>query len=146
MRLTRKQFFGVVAGAAAATTTAGTSVDSLEALAGQGPAAVNKKKLEGAAIKGATEAVTKFITTASLKGIPAGAVEQAKRCLIDGFGVILAGSTVRGSAIVREYAKSISDRKEATALGNEKLMAPAALAALVNGASGHAMDYDGTPS
>src|SRR4029077_18037754 len=37
-----------------------------------------------------------------------------------------------------------SDRKEATAFGPAKLMAPAALAALANGASGHAMDYDDT--
>src|SRR5204862_748028 len=37
-----------------------------------------------------------------------------------------------------------SDRKESTAFGPMKLMAPAALAALANGASGHAMDYDDT--
>ena len=58
--------------------------------------------------------------------------------------MILAGSTVRGSAIVHEYVKATSDRKEATAFGPMKLMAPAALAALANGASGHAMDYDDT--
>ena len=69
---------------------------------------------------------------------------MAKRCLIDGFGVILAGSTVRGSAIVRQYIKATTDKKDATALGPEKLMATAALAALANGASGHAMDYDDT--
>ena len=107
-------------------------------------AAPKPKKLEGAAIKGATEAVKRFIATTNLAGIPADAVHQAKRCLIDGFGVILAGSTVHGSAIVREYIKATADKKEATAFGPEKLMAPAALAALANGASGHAMDYDDT--
>ena len=110
--------------------------------AGQGEA--KPKKLEGAAIKGATEAVKRFIATTNLAAIPADAVQQGKRCLIDGFGVILAGSTVRGSAIVREYVKATSDKKESTAFGPDKLMAPAALAALANGASGHAMDYDDT--
>ena len=142
MRLTRKEFLGVVAGAAGAAVSSTPGV--AEAGAGQGTAGTKPKKLEGAAIKGSTEAVRKFIASTTLQTIPADAIQQAKRCLIDGFGVILAGSTVRGSAIVHEYVKSVSDRKEATALGAAKLMAPASLAALANGASGHAMDYDDT--
>ena len=94
--------------------------------------------------KGATSAVKRFIATTNLAATPADAVHMAKRCLIDGFGVILAGSTVQGSAIVRQYIKATTDKKDATALGPEKLMATAALAALANGASGHAMDYDDT--
>src|SRR5262245_29717052 len=144
MRLSRKQFFGVVARGAAGSAVA-SALGTAEALAGgNGDAETKPKKLEGAAIKGSTAAVTRFISSATLQNMPADVVQQAKRCLIDGFGVILAGSTVRGSAIVREYVKSATDKKEATALGPEKMMASAALAALVNGASGHAMDYDDT--
>jgi 2-methylcitrate dehydratase PrpD len=139
MRFSRKEFFSVIARAAAsAGVVSAIGVD--EAIAVD----VKPKKLEGAAIKGATDAVRKFITSTTLRDMPVAVIQQGKRCLIDGFGVILAGSTVRGSAIVREYVKSVSDKREATALGPEKLMAPAALAALANGASGHAMDYDDT--
>jgi 2-methylcitrate dehydratase PrpD len=52
---------------------------------------------------GITAAVVEFIDRASFDRIPEKAIAEAKRCLIDGFGVVLAGSTVRGSAIVREY-------------------------------------------
>jgi 2-methylcitrate dehydratase PrpD len=142
MRLTRKEFLSVVSSAAAGTVAA-SAVTGGEMTAAQGTAP-KSRKLEGAAIKGATEAVKRFIASTSLPAIPADAVEQAKRCLIDGFGVILAGSTVRGSAIVREYVKATSDKKESTAFGPDKLMGPAALVALANGASGHAMDYDDT--
>jgi 2-methylcitrate dehydratase PrpD len=58
--------------------------------------------------------------------------------------VILAGSTLQGSAIVRDYVKGASHRQDATVLGAAGFMAPAASAALVNGASGHAMDFDDT--
>src|ERR1700733_2175662 len=139
MDITRKQFFGVVARGAA-----GSAVASVIGVGHVAAGDSEPKKLEGAAIKGATAAVTRFITATHLPDIPADVIQQGKRCLIDGFGVILAGSTVRGSAIVREYGRSVSDRKEATALGADRLMASMALAALANGASGHAMDYDDT--
>jgi len=134
MKISRKNFFKLAAGAAGATL-------SPRALAA---ADVRPKKVEKAAITGATDALTAFITKTTLSGIPADVVAQAKRCLVDGFGVILAGSTVRGSEIVRDYVRTTSDRKEATAIGAGTLMTTAAHAALLNGASGHAMDYDDT--
>src|SRR3954466_10558850 len=102
------------------------------------------KKVEKAAIKGATDALTRFITQTTPAQIPADVVTEAKRCLVDGFGVILAGSTVKGSAIVRDYVRSVGDRKEATAVGAGGFMTSAEHAALINAASGHAMDYDDT--
>ena len=93
---------------------------------------------------GTTKAVVDFISNASFDRMPAKAVDEAKRCLIDGFGVVLAGATVHGSAIVREYVKAARVQNGATILGPEKIVATAAHAALANGASGHAMDYDDT--
>jgi hypothetical protein len=93
---------------------------------------------------GTTKAVVDFISNASFERMPAKAVDEAKRCLIDGFGVVLAGATVQGSAIVREYVKASGAQSGATILGPEKIVASAAHAALANGASGHAMDYDDT--
>ena len=130
--LTRKDFLDVLVGG-----TAGL-------LSPQSSAAPAPRKLEGEAIKGATEAVRNFILRTTFQTLPAAVVEQGKRCLMDGFGVILAGSTVPGSEIVREYVKAASDRREATILGRKPLGAPASFAALANGASGHAMDYDDT--
>jgi 2-methylcitrate dehydratase PrpD len=101
-------------------------------------------KVTKAAIKGTTDALTSFITTTTLGSMPADVVREGKRCLVDGVGVILAGSTVKGSAIVRDYVRSVGDRKEATAVGAGGFMTSAAHAALINAASGHAMDYDDT--
>src|SRR2546430_9161972 len=52
---------------------------------------------------GVTAAVVDFVTTSRFDRIPDNVVVEAKRCLVDGFGVVLAGSTVQGSAIVRDY-------------------------------------------
>jgi 2-methylcitrate dehydratase PrpD len=130
VKISRKTFFKLAAAAPLLPA----------ALAGQ----AKPKKVEKAAIKGTTDALTSFITTTTLANIPADVVAQAKRCLVDGFGVMLAGSTVKGSEIVRDYVRSVSDRKEATAIGASSLMTTAAHAALLNAASGHAMDYDDT--
>jgi len=93
---------------------------------------------------GTTKAVVEFISRTTFDHLPPNAVEQAKRCLIDGFGVVLAGATVQGSTIVREYIKTSGAQGRVTVLGPEKITATAAHAALANGASGHAMDYDDT--
>jgi 2-methylcitrate dehydratase PrpD len=45
---------------------------------------------------------------------------------------------------VRDYVKTVGARKEATALGSGGFMTSASHAALINAASGHAMDYDDT--
>src|SRR5205823_12638442 len=67
-----------------------------------------------------------------------------KRCLIDGFGVILAGATVEGSRIVREYVNASTASGASTIFGAARTGSSAAAAALANAASGHAMDYDDT--
>lgn len=141
MRINRKSFLRLAAtGAVAAVVPVSLQGVGVPAQ----PAAGAPKKQQGASIKGATDAVAKFIVSARLKDMPVAAIVQAKRCLIDGFGVILAGSTAHGTEIVRGYAKRTNDRKEATVLGAGSFMAPVASAALVNGTSGHAMDFDDT--
>jgi 2-methylcitrate dehydratase PrpD len=92
---------------------------------------------------GVTRAVVDFIT-----GAPAAAPEraaiEAKRCLIDGFGVVLAGATAEGSRIVREHVAATSASGNSTVLGVPRQTAAASHAALANASSGHAMDYDDT--
>jgi 2-methylcitrate dehydratase PrpD len=101
--------------------------------------------VSGDALKGCTRAVVEFVTTARLGSFAEEAVTQARRCLIDGFAVILAGTSLEGSAIVRRYVRTFAkDGRGATVLGPEPITAPAQHAALANGASGHAMDFDDT--
>jgi 2-methylcitrate dehydratase PrpD len=132
MRISRKSFLKLSAAAAAA------------AVPRAGAAAPMPKKQQGAAIKGTTDAVARFIADTTLADVSAEAIQQAKRCLIDGFGVVLAGSTTPGSAIVRDHVRRAAEKKQATVLGADGFLAPVSQAALVNGASGHAMDFDDT--
>src|SRR6478752_6783257 len=108
MRITRKSFISLATAGAT-----GALLSTSRANAGQ----AKSTKSEKAAIKGTTDALTAFIMKAELRSMPADVVAQAKRCLVDGFGVILAGSTVKGSEIVRDYVRTVSDRKEATSVG-----------------------------
>jgi 2-methylcitrate dehydratase PrpD len=92
----------------------------------------------------ATRAVVDFVTRANWKDFPAEAIRLGKRCVIDGLGVMLAGSTTQASTILRQYVQSTERAEEATAFGNPPLRTSAASAALLNGLSGHALDFDDT--
>ena len=87
--------------------------------------------------------VVRFITRDRFD-FPPEAIRLAKRCVIDGLGVMLAGSTTRGSGIVHDYVRSSQGVGEATVLGSNTFKTSAAAAALANGASGHALDWDDT--
>ena len=103
--MNRKEFLRTVAAGAA-----GTMAGSAARPAAQSTGAAGGAKLSGDELKGSTRAVVDFITGARLESFPPEVVAQAKRCLIDGFGVILAGSTVEGSAIVRRYVRTMSSK------------------------------------
>jgi 2-methylcitrate dehydratase PrpD len=136
--MNRKEFLHTVAAGAAGTLAGAANGEAQNA-------APASRKVSGDALKGCTRAVVDFVTTARFEGFAADVVAQAKRCLIDGFAVMLAGSTVEGSEIVRHYIRSISkDARGASVLGPERISAVAQHAALANGASGHAMDFDDT--
>ena len=93
---------------------------------------------------GSTAAVVDFVTATPAGRFPDRAIVEAKRCLTDGFGVVLAGATAEGSRIVRDYVKTAGAAGGSTILGARQRSAAAAAAALANAASGHAMDYDDT--
>ena len=91
----------------------------------------------------ATSAVVTFISHARLAAFPTEAIEIGKRCIIDGLGVALAGSTTDASRIARGRVLVRGEAGEATVLGSGK-RTTAASAALLNGLSGHALDFDDT--
>jgi 2-methylcitrate dehydratase PrpD len=92
----------------------------------------------------ATDAVVDFMADARLDDMPPEAVRLAKRCIIDGLGVLLAGSTTGAGEIVRDYVRATAGPEEATAFARDAVRAGAAQAALANGTSGHALDWDDT--
>src|SRR5712691_11840271 len=92
---------------------------------------------------GLTQEVVSFVYKTRYRDIPLEVVRLAQGLVLDGLGVTLAGSTERGSRILQAYIRQLGGKGEATVIG-PRFMAPAPKAALVNGASGHAMDYDDT--
>src|SRR5690349_3677638 len=135
MRLSRKEFLKVAAVSAVGAIPAAAQTT--------GPAKA-KKEVRGNAIKGTTDAVRHFIANTTIRDMPPNVVTEGKRCLIDNFGVLLAGSTAEGSRILRQYAMKSAGAREATVLGREPLVCSAAHAALANAGSAHALDYDDT--
>ena len=92
----------------------------------------------------ATGAVVDFISRTRWPEFQKEAVDVGKRCLIDGLGVMLAGSTQDASRILRGYVREVDVRAESTAFGPETFKSGASSAALLNGTSGHALDWDDT--
>jgi 2-methylcitrate dehydratase PrpD len=92
----------------------------------------------------ATAAVVEFIADARIGDFPEQALAIGKRCIVDGLAVMLAGSTQPAGRIVADYAQSHGARGEATAFGRKPARTSAALAALINGTAGHALDWDDT--
>ncbi|MCI0371109.1 MAG: MmgE/PrpD family protein [candidate division NC10 bacterium] len=90
-----------------------------------------------------TREITQFILSLRFTDIPERTRELAKGFLLDGLGVTLAGSTEKGSRILQAHLRAAGGKKEASILGTT-LRVPAHMAALANGAAGHAMDYDDT--
>ncbi len=93
--------------------------------------------------KGLTQEVAAFIVGTFYSDLPPESIRLAKRCLIDGIGVILGGATDQASVILRQYLENIGGKFESAVLGS-KLRVPASVAALANGTSGHAQDFDDT--
>lgn len=92
----------------------------------------------------ATSAVVEFVRRADIAQFPADALAIAKRCIVDGLGVMLAGSVQPASKILGPYVRDADARDEATAFAAVPFKTSTAGAALVNGTAGHALDWDDT--
>ena len=92
---------------------------------------------------GLTQEVVSFVHKTRYRDISLEVIRLAQGFVLDGLGVTLAGSTEKGSRILHAYIRQFGGRAEATVVG-AGFTTHAAKAALANGASGHAMDYDDT--
>jgi 2-methylcitrate dehydratase PrpD len=88
--------------------------------------------------------VVNFIVGARYEAFPAEVVALSKRCIVDGLGVILAGSTAPVSDIQRRQIQAAGCTEQATVFGRSPFRTNAASAALANATSGHALDWDDT--
>jgi 2-methylcitrate dehydratase PrpD len=90
-----------------------------------------------------TKEVAAFVVNTNYRDLPSEVVRLTKRTLLDGIGVTLAGSSEPVSVIARKYLDNMGGKPESTVIGT-KLRIPASGAALANGISGHAQDFDDT--
>jgi 2-methylcitrate dehydratase PrpD len=94
---------------------------------------------------GITEEIARFIVGLRYEAFTPEVLHVAKRCMIDGIGVILAGSSEPCVQILIKHVLSIESKTESSLLGKgKKTKVPIRSAALLNGAAGHAMDWDDT--
>jgi 2-methylcitrate dehydratase PrpD len=91
-----------------------------------------------------TEQAVRFIGTARFEDLPAEAVRIGRRCVLDGFGLFVAGCAEESIRILVEDARDQGGRPDALLLGAGDVMVPAPIAARVLGTAGHAHDWDDT--
>ena len=88
-----------------------------------------------------TRHLAEFVACTPSTDIPVDAREHARRAFLDTMGVTLAGSREDASRIAAELAREQGGVEEASVLGHH-FRVPASEAALVNGTSAHALDFD----
>ncbi|MEM9439905.1 MAG: MmgE/PrpD family protein, partial [Pseudomonadota bacterium] len=94
--------------------------------------------------EGVTHELVKFVVDTQYADLPKEPIEIAKRCIVDGTAVTIAGSTEPAAIILRKFAREIGGAENARTLGKDSIVVPVHLAAQINGISGHALDWDDT--
>ena len=88
-----------------------------------------------------TEAVAHFIANSRYEDLPAAAIHEAKVAILDCIGVTIAGVATATGRTINRIVDAVQARKVATVIGSGIETDPAN-AALVNGTTGHALDFD----
>lgn len=94
--------------------------------------------------KSLTGEAADFAVSLAFKDIPDDALHIAKRCLLDGLAVMLAGSAQECIDVAERYIRKTGGNAQSRVIGDANLKVPAHLAAFWNGLAGHAMDWDDT--
>jgi len=98
------------------------------------------------AAPGLTKYVSEFVVNAKYEDIPENVVALGKKTLLDGFGLALAGSASGIAPLIRRYIETIGLSEGQASIIGTGMKVPARFAALANGISIHADDYDDTGS
>jgi 2-methylcitrate dehydratase PrpD len=95
-------------------------------------------------VTGLTRYVAEFVLKLKYEGIPADVVALAKKSILDGFGLALAGSASELGTLSRKYVQSLGIAQgKSTIIGSVQKTSPR-FAAFANGISIHADDFDDT--
>jgi 2-methylcitrate dehydratase PrpD len=98
----------------------------------------------GEDLSGLTAAAARFAADLTFADLDAEVLQLSKRCLIDGLGVMLAGSEQPGMAALDAFIAAEAGAGQSRLLGQAVRRVPATRAALWAGTAGHAMDWDDT--
>jgi 2-methylcitrate dehydratase PrpD len=92
--------------------------------------------------KSVSERLADFVQRATYENLPKEVVHQAKRCLLDTCGAVIAGSYHSTSGkIAQNYARSLEEPPKATIIGTDIMRSPQT-AAFANGIAAHALELD----
>ncbi|HWX09931.1 MAG TPA: MmgE/PrpD family protein, partial [Gaiellaceae bacterium] len=86
--------------------------------------------------------MAELVVTLDRRHISDEVVDLVTRAFVDSVGCGLIGSVQPDGEIARSWVESLGGIEEATLIGGRGSRAPAALAALANGTTMHALDYD----
>ncbi|MDO8670013.1 MAG: MmgE/PrpD family protein [Dehalococcoidia bacterium] len=92
---------------------------------------------------GVTEELATFASTLQFDRLPAPVVHEAKRSVLDWFGVALGGSHHEAVDIMDSLLKEMGGNEAATVVGRGSRNS-LLFAALLNGQMSHVLDYDDT--
>ena len=88
-----------------------------------------------------TRPLAEFAARLQYAEIPQPVLQVARHCLLDWFGVCLAGSETASVRMLREVCLAAGEATQASLIGGPGRTS-CANAALINGTAGHALDYD----
>lgn len=94
--------------------------------------------------RGLTSAAANFAVDLQFEDLPDEALRIARRCVLDGLAVALAGTEQSVIDVAEKYLRRVGGTPDARVIGDVGLRLPAHLAAFWNGLAGHAMDWDDT--
>ncbi|WP_051630923.1 MmgE/PrpD family protein [Afifella pfennigii] len=95
-------------------------------------------------LEGLTAAAARFAATHLFEHLDAETLRIARRCMLDGLSVMLAGSDQPGMAPLLSFLETQAGAAQARLIGLAHPGLPAPAAALWAGTAGHAMDWDDT--
>src|SRR6202140_673410 len=115
-----------------------------EAAAAEGAdAAIAAPAIDFPKTPGLTQYVGQFVLQTKYENIPTEVIDLGKKSILDGFGLALAGSRAESGPISRKYIEQCGGNGKATVIGTAMKTSPR-FAALLNGISIHADDFDDT--
>ena len=91
-----------------------------------------------------TKELAEYIVREKFESLPAEVVRLTKRCVVDGTGVMLAGSASDSGRVIQHYVRESATAGGPAMVAGTSIKASASLAALANGVAAHALDYDDT--